>query len=49
MVFEPTAKAILPDAVPEVTAAPFTFTVALASAVVGVTVTDVSALLTDVV
>ena len=40
MMFEPTAKVILPDAVPEVTAIPFTATVALGSCVIGVTVTD---------
>ena len=49
MVVWPTAKAIAPDAVPEVTAVPFTVIVALASCVVGVTVTDAVALLTDVV
>ena len=36
----PTAKAIGPDAVPEVTAVPLTVTVAVGSCVVGVTVTD---------
>ena len=40
MVLEPTAKAILPDAVPELTAMPFTFIVAVGSMVVAVTVTD---------
>ena len=45
----PTTKAILPDAVPELTVVPFTVTVAVASAVVGVTFTDVVALLTDAV
>lgn len=49
MVLGPTTKAMLPDAVPEVTAIPFTVTVAVASAVVGVTFTDVVALLTDAV
>jgi hypothetical protein len=49
MVLAPTASAMLPDAVPEVTATPFTFIVALASAVVGVTFTDAVALVTDVV
>ena len=45
----PSAKAIDPDAVPEATATPFTFTVALTSCVTGVTVTDAVALTTDVV
>ena len=49
MVFEPIAKAMLPDAVPEATVVPFTFIVAFAFCAVGVTVTDVVALLTDVV
>ena len=49
MVLSPLAKAMLPDAVPEVTAVPFTVTVALGSSVVGVTVTDAIALLTVVV
>ena len=40
MVLSPGVKAILPDAVPEVTAIPFTVTVALGSCVIGVTVTD---------
>ena len=40
MVLTPTGKAMLPDAVPDVTATPFTVTVAVASCVVGVTVTD---------
>jgi hypothetical protein len=46
MVLAPTPKAMLPDAVPDVTATPFTFTVALASFTVGVMVTPVVALLT---
>lgn len=46
MVLSPFAKAIPPDAVPEVTGVPFTVTVALGSCVVGVTVTDVVMLLT---
>jgi hypothetical protein len=37
-----------PDAVPEVTAVPLTVTVAVGSCVVGVTVTDATALPTDV-
>ena len=37
----PTAIAIAPDAVPEFTATPFTFIVAVGSCAVGVTVTDV--------
>ena len=45
----PSAKAMLPEAVPDVTATPFTFIVALASCAVGVTVTDAVALATDVV
>ena len=46
MVFGPTTKGILADAVPELTAVPFTVTVAVASLVVGVTVIEVMALLT---
>jgi hypothetical protein len=42
-------KATGPDAVPGVTAMPFTVTVASGSSVVGVTVTDAVALMTDVV
>lgn len=42
-------KATAPDAVPDATAMPFTFIVALASWVVAVTVTDVVALAADVV
>jgi hypothetical protein len=49
VVVVPSAKEIEPDAVPEVTATPFTFTVAVGSTVVGVTVTEATALLTDVV
>ena len=49
MVLEPTAKAMLPDAVPELTVTPSTFIVAVLSMVVAVTVTDAVALLTDVV
>jgi len=45
----PAARAIAPDAVPEVTATPLTFMVAFGSAAVGVTVTDAVALATDVV
>ena len=41
IVFAPTLNAIAPLAVPEVTLTLFTFTVALAWATVGVTVTDV--------
>ena len=40
MVFEPGANAIGPDAVPEATAVPFTFTVAVETTVVGVMVMD---------
>ena len=46
MVFDPTDNGRLWDAVPEVTAVPFTFTVALASAVVGVIVIAVTLLAT---
>ena len=49
MVLGPTAKVMLPDAVPEATATPLTFIVAVGSTVVAVTVTDATALLTDVV
>jgi len=38
MVFSPTANSIGPEAVPDVTAVPFTVTVALLAEVVGVTV-----------
>jgi hypothetical protein len=44
MVFEPTFKAIGDDAVPDVTAAPFTVMVAFTSFAVGITCTDVSLL-----
>ena len=47
IVLGPATKAMLPDAAPEVTAAPFTVTEAVTSAVVGVTFTDAVALLTD--
>ena len=40
MVLVPCSKDILPDAVPDVTATPFTFTVAPATVTVGVTVMD---------
>jgi len=49
IVLGPATKAILPDAVPEVIATPLTFIVAVGSMVVAVTVTDIVALLTDVV
>ena len=49
MVLGPTAKAILPDAVPELIVTPFTATVAVWSLVVGVTVMVETALLTDAV
>jgi len=49
IVFGPPTRAMLPDAVPELTATPFTVTVAVASLVVGVTVTDEMAFTTDVV
>ena len=48
MVLAPAARAMLADAVPGVTAVPFTVTVALGSCGVGVTVTDEVALITDV-
>ena len=41
--FWPTLRGIDCDAVPDVTVVPFTFTVAVASIVVGVTVTDAMA------
>lgn len=43
----PTFKLIAPEAVPLLTVAPFTVTVAVASATIGVTVIDAVALLTD--
>ena len=46
MVLLPATKGIAADAVPDATAVPFTFTVALGSVVVGVTVTEVIALAT---
>ena len=46
MVFEPTANAIGADAVPHITAVPFTFTVAADTEVVGVRVMDVTELAT---
>ncbi len=46
IVFGPTAKGIAPEGVPEVTAMPLTFTVAVVSLVVGVTVMLVVTLLT---
>ena len=49
MAFAPTAKAILPDAEPDVTATPFTFTVAVALLVVGVTVIEATELATSAV
>ena len=49
IVFWPAAKAMLPDAVPEVTATPFTVIVAVASVAVGVTVTEAVPAPTDVV
>ena len=48
-VFAPTFSGMLPDAVPDVTAAPFTVTVALALFVVGVEVMLVTVLATDAV
>jgi hypothetical protein len=45
----PSAKATEPDAAPEVTATPFTVTVAFGSVVVGVTVTEATVLPTVVV
>lgn len=49
VVVAPSAKAIEPDSAPEATAVPSTVIVALASAAVGITVTDEIALPTDVV
>ena len=49
VVLAPSAKAIGPDAVPDVTAVPFTAIVAFGSCAVGVTVTEAVALTTDVV
>ena len=49
MVLLPTLNAIEPEALPLVTAAPFTVTVAVASEMVGVTVIEVVALLTEAV
>ena len=43
MVFKPVFKAMAADAVPETTVVLFTFTVAVASLVVGVNVTEVTA------
>ena len=45
----PTANAMLPDAVPEVTSSPLTVIVASASCAVGVTVADAMELPTDAV
>ena len=42
MVFDPTANAIAPDAVPEATVVPSTVIVAVGSALVGVTVMEVT-------
>ena len=42
IVFEPTASAIAPDAVPDATVVPSTAIVAVLSAVVGVTVIEVT-------
>jgi len=47
MSFLPTIKGIAADAEPDVTAVPFTVTVAVASTVVGVTVNEVTVLATD--
>ena len=49
IVFGPTASAIESEALPEATVVPFTVTVAVASATVGVTVRLVTALATDCV
>ena len=46
IVFAPTFKGIAADAVPDATVVPFTFSVAFGSVVVGVTVTDVTVLVT---
>jgi len=42
MVLAPTLKAMVPEALPEVTIVPFTIMVALTSALVGVTVMEVT-------
>ena len=47
IVFDPTFRLILPDALPLTTVLPFTVTVALAWLTVGVTVIEVVALFTD--
>ena len=49
MVFEPTANAMLPDALPDATVVPFTFMVDTVLVAVGVTVTDDVALVSDTV
>ena len=49
MVFAPAFRAMPADAIPEVTAVPLTVTVAVGSAVVGVTVMDVVLFPTDAV
>ena len=49
IVFGPTINGIAPDAVPDVTAAPFTFIAAFGSALVGDIVMDVVVLPTDAV
>ena len=49
IVLGPVFKDIAPDAEPEVTAVPFTVIVAVASLVVGVTVSEVTVLITDAV
>ena len=46
---EPTFNGMDPEAVPELTVVPFTFMVARASALFGVTVNEVTALATDAV
>ena len=49
MVLLPTVKVMAPEADPDVTAVPLTFTVAPVTATVGVTVMDDVALVTDAV
>ena len=49
MVFEPTFSVIAAEAVPDVVVVPFTVTVAVGSAVVGVTVIEAALFPTDAV
>ena len=49
ILFGPTANGMLPDGVPDVTAAPFTVTVATMLVVVGFTVMEIVLLVSDTV